>query len=230
MARRVASVRAFTAWATRTGLIDEDPAVTLVAPRGHRELPAVLRPAQVHEVLSTAAVRADDADPVHLRDVAVLEVMYATGVRVSELVGLDVDSIDWERSAVRVLGKGDKERVTPFGTPARQALEEWLAGGRPRLLAPTSGHALFLGARGARLDARVVRRMVHQILGLVPEAPDIGPHGLRHSMATHLLEGGADLRSVQEALGHASIGTTQIYTHVSIERLRRSYAQAHPRA
>ncbi len=230
MARRVASVRAFTAWATRAGLIDEDPAVTLAAPRAHRDLPAVLRPGQVHEMLSTAAVRADDADPVHLRDVAVLEVMYATGIRVSELVGLDVDSIDWERSAVRVLGKGDKERVTPFGTPARQALEEWLAGGRPRLLAPTSGQALFLGARGARLDARVVRRMVHQILGLVPEAPDIGPHGLRHSMATHLLEGGADLRSVQEVLGHASIGTTQIYTHVSIERLRRSYDQAHPRA
>jgi integrase/recombinase XerC len=230
LARRVASVRAFFAWALRQGLIAEDPAVRLVTPRTRRSLPSVIRAGQVSEVLTAATMRADDAEPVHLRDVAILELVYATGIRVSELAGLDVASVDWERATIRVRGKGDKERVVPFGAPARMAVEAWLAEGRPRLLAPASGDALFLGARGGRIDPRVVRRMVHAVVRLVPDAPDVGPHGLRHSMATHLLEGGADLRSVQETLGHASIGTTQIYTHVSIERLRRIYELAHPRA
>lgn len=230
LARRVASVRAFTGWATRNGLLPHDPAARLAAPRARRQLPGVLRQGQVDQVLEGAGVRADDAEPVHLRDLAILEIVYATGIRVSELVALDVQSIDWERRTVRVVGKGDKERVTPFGVPAERSLESWLALGRPRLLCPDSGEALFLGARGRRIDPRVVRRMVHQALRAVPDLPDLGPHGLRHSMATHLLEGGADLRSVQEVLGHASIGTTQIYTHVSIDRLRRSYDQAHPRA
>ena len=230
LARRVASVRAFTGWATRAGLMAEDPAIRLAAPRARRELPAVLRKGQVADVLDAATLRADDADPVHIRDLAILELVYATGVRVSELAGLDVSSIDWERATIRVLGKGSKERVAPFGVPARHAVEDWLTRGRPRLVSPASGDALFLGARGGRVDPRVVRRMVHAALRLVPDTPDLGPHGLRHSMATHLLEGGADLRSVQEVLGHASIGTTQIYTHVSIDRLRRSYEQAHPRA
>jgi integrase/recombinase XerC len=184
----------------------------------------------VSELLEVAGLRADDGDPVHQRDVAMLELLYATGIRVAELVGLDCADLDWSRNAVRVLGKGAKERVVPFGAPAAGALRTWLDVGRARLVAPASGDALFLGARHGRIDPRVVRRVVHELLRHVPDAPDLGPHGLRHSMATHMLEGGADLRSVQEVLGHASLGTTQIYTHVSIERLRSSYEQAHPRA
>ena len=230
LARRVASVRCFTAWALRQGLVAADPAARLVAPQRRRAIPEVLRPGQVEALLDVAAVRADDADPVHLRDRAMLELLYATGIRVSELVGLDVADVDWQRCTVRVTGKGDRERVVPFGTPAARALRRWLDQGRPALVGPASADALFLGARRGRVDARVVRRAVHAVLGHVPDAPDLGPHGLRHTMATHLLEGGADLRSVQEVLGHASLGTTQIYTHVSIERLRSSYEQAHPRA
>jgi integrase/recombinase XerC len=230
LARRVAAVRAFTAWARRQGRIGTDPAVRLVAASPGRSIPEVLKPGQAAALLAVAQVRADDDDPVHLRDRAMLEVLYACGLRVSELVGLDCGDVDWERRTVRVLGKGAKERVVPFGAPAAQALRTWLDDGRPGLGDASSGDALFLGARGARVDPRVVRRVVHGVLRLVPEAPDLAPHGLRHSMATHLLEGGADLRSVQEVLGHASLGTTQIYTHVSIERLRSSYEQAHPRA
>ena len=169
-------------------------------------------------------------DPVHQRDVAMLELLYATGMRVSELVGMQCADLDWSRQTARVLGKGARERVVPFGNPAARALHTWINEGRVRLSGPTSGDALFLGARGGRVDPRVVRRAVHGLLAHVPDAPDVGPHGLRHSMATHLVEGGADLRSVQEVLGHASLGTTQIYTHVSIERLRSSYDRAHPRA
>ena len=230
LARRVAAVRGFTAWAVRRGLLDSDPAARLVAPHPRRAIPEVLRPRQVEGLLEVAELRADDADPVHLRDRAMLELIYATGIRVAELVGLDVADVDWSRSTVRVTGKGDRQRVVPFGAPAARAVRQWLEDGRPVLVGPGSGAALFLGARGARVDARVVRRTVHEVLRHVPDAPDLGPHGLRHSMATHLLEGGADLRSVQEVLGHASLGTTQIYTHVSIERLRSSYEQAHPRA
>jgi integrase/recombinase XerC len=230
LARRVAAVRSFTAWSVRRGLIDSDPAGRLAAPTPRRAIPEVLRQAHVVDLLDVAELRADDADPVHQRDVAMLELLYATGIRVSELVGLDCSDVDWPRHAVRVLGKGARERVVPFGTPAARALRTWLEEGRPRLMAPASGDALFLGARHGRIDARVVRRAVHELLRHVTDAPDLGPHGLRHSMATHMLEGGADLRSVQEVLGHASLGTTQIYTHVSIERLRSSYEQAHPRA
>jgi integrase/recombinase XerC len=230
LARRVAAVRGFTAWAVRVGLLSTDPAARLTAPSRRRSIPEVLRPGQVEQLLEVAAVRADDANPLHLRDVAMLEVLYATGIRVSELVGLDCSDVDWSRHAVRVLGKGAKERVVPFGTPAGRALLRWIDGGRPAVATADSGDALFLGAQHKRIDPRVVRRSVHDLLRHVPDAPDLGPHGLRHSMATHLLEGGADLRSVQEVLGHASLSTTQVYTHVSIERLRSSYEQAHPRA
>ncbi len=147
-----------------------------------------------------------------------------------ELCGLDVDDLDDDRRVVRVLGKGRKERSVPYGRPAALALDAWRRGGRPALATPTSGPALFLGVRGGRLDQRAVRTLVHARVGEVPGAPDIGPHGLRHSAATHLLEGGADLRSVQEILGHASLATTQRYTHVTTDRLRRAYRQAHPRA
>ena len=230
LARRAAAARAFTAWACRRGLMEADPALRLTAPSPHRRIPEVLRPGQVREVLAVAAARADDRDPSHIRDKAMLELLYATGIRVSELVGLDQADLDWSRNAVRVLGKGAKERVVPFGVPAGSALTEWMDAGRPRLATDRSADALFLGARGGRVDSRVVRRAVHRVLGFVPDVADLGPHGLRHSMATHLLEGGADLRTVQEVLGHSSLATTQIYTHVSIERLRSSYDQAHPRA
>lgn len=230
ISRHVAAARSFTGWAMRQGLVEVDPAARLSAPVARRGIPDVLRPGQVEELMAVATLRADDSDPVHLRDVAMLELLYATGMRVSELVGMDCADLDWSRQTARVLGKGARERVVPFGNPAARALHTWINEGRERLSGPTTGDALFLGARGGRVDARVVRRAVHALLAHVPDAPDVGPHGLRHSMATHLVEGGADLRSVQEVLGHASLGTTQIYTHVSIERLRSSYDRAHPRA
>jgi integrase/recombinase XerC len=230
IARHVAATRCFTGWALRQGLVEVDPASRLSAPAARRGIPDVLRPGQVDELMAVATLRADDAGPVHQRDVAILELLYATGMRVSELVGMQCSDLDWSRHTARVMGKGARERVVPFGTPAARALRTWIDEGRPRLAGPSSGAALFLGARGGRVDPRVVRRAVHGLLAHVPDAPDVGPHGLRHSMATHLVEGGADLRSIQEVLGHASLGTTQIYTHVSIERLRSSYDRAHPRA
>jgi len=174
------------------------------------------------------------ADPVErataLRDQAILELLYATGVRVSELCGLDIGDVDYERSLIRVIGKGNKQRAVPMGRPAQAALRAWLDTGRDRLRVRGSGAAVFLGVRGRRIDPRIVRAVVHARIAQVEGAPDLGPHGLRHSAATHLLEGGADLRSVQELLGHARLATTQVYTHVSVERLVRSYERAHPRA
>jgi integrase/recombinase XerC len=167
---------------------------------------------------------------VALRDAAILELFYATGIRVSELCGMDAASLDHGRRTVRVRGKGDKERTVPVGVPAIRAVTRWLETGRPVLATAASGPALFLGVRGGRLDPRTARRIVHERLSEAGTARDVGPHGIRHSAATHLLEGGADLRSVQEILGHSSPATTQIYTHVSIERLKTSYRQAHPRA
>ncbi len=228
LSRRAAAVRRFTAWLARTGRADDDPGALLANPRRHRELPAVLRQDEVRALLDAATARAD-GDVVGVRDVAVLELLYATGIRVGELCGLDVDDVDHARGVVRVVGKGDKERSVPFGRPASRALDRWLAA-RGALVVDGSGPALFLGQRGARVDPRTVRRMVHARIEDVEGAPDLGPHGLRHTAATHLLEGGADLRSVQELLGHASLATTQLYTHVSSERLRQAYAQAHPRA
>lgn len=230
VARRSASLRTFFGWATRQGHVDADPSLRLVAPKRHRTLPPVLAKVDAAGLLDVAGVAADDDDPVHVRDRAVLELLYATGVRVGELTGLDIDDVDFQSDVIRVIGKGDKERRVPFGRPARSALNEWLERGRPRLVVDRSGPGLFLGRRGRRIDPRQVRSLVHDMLTHVPDAPDLGPHGLRHSAATHLLEGGADLRMVQELLGHASLATTQIYTHVSIERLAASYAQAHPRA
>jgi integrase/recombinase XerC len=230
MARRATAVRVFTAWAQRTGRAGADPGALLGSPRAHRTLPSALRKDEARHLLEAAAARADDGSPVGLRDVAILELLYATGIRVGELCGLDVDDVDRERRVVRVLGKGRKERSVPFGRPADAAVSAWVATGRPALAVHGSGAALFLGVRGRRIDQRAVRSMVHARLVDVPGAPDLGPHGLRHTAATHLLEGGADLRTVQELLGHASLATTQVYTHVTTDRLRRAYHQAHPRA
>jgi integrase/recombinase XerC len=230
MARRATAVRVFTAWAHRMGLVAADPGALLANPKAHRTLPAVLDVQDVRSLLDAAQERVAAGDPVALRDVAVLELLYASGIRVGELVALDVDDLDPARRVVRVFGKGRKERVAPYGVPAAAALRRWLEDGRRHLVRPGSGPALFLGSRGGRLDQRAVRTLVHARLADVPGAPDTGPHGLRHSAATHLLEGGADLRSVQEILGHASLATTQLYTHVTTERLRSAYLQAHPRA
>ncbi|HEX6057205.1 MAG TPA: tyrosine recombinase XerC [Intrasporangium sp.] len=229
IARHAAAARTFLKWAARTGRINTDPSLRLVAPRRNRALPGVLKQREASAMLDVAAIRADDSDPIHVRDRAVLELLYASGVRVGELVALDVDDVDLDQRVARVMGKGAKERMVPFGVPAARALSEWLAA-RRALLGPRSGPSLFLGRRGARIDPRQVRSVVHEVLSHLPDAPDLGPHGLRHSAATHLLEGGADLRMVQEVLGHASLATTQIYTHVSVDRLRASYEQAHPRA
>jgi integrase/recombinase XerC len=230
MARRATAVRVFTAWALRTGRTSADAGAQLGSPKAHKPLPPALDVAQARALLDTAGLVAADDGPVGVRDVAILELLYATGIRVGELCGLDVDDVDRSRRVLRVFGKGRKERTVPYGVPADAALGRWLEGGRGRLLAPGAGAALFLGARGARIDQRAVRSLVHRRLADVPGAPDLGPHGLRHTAATHLLEGGADLRAVQELLGHASLATTQIYTHVSAERLRKAYQLAHPRA
>lgn len=229
LARRAAGARSFTAWAHRCGLLPVDVGVLLASPKAHRPLPAVLRQSQARALVDGAGESAD-SEPVGLRDRVIVELLYGTGVRVGELCGLDVDDVDDSRRLLRVLGKGGKERSVPYGVPAQQAVDAYLSDGRPVLAVAGSGPALLLGARGRRIDPRAVRRVVHERLAGVPGAPDLGPHGLRHSAATHLLEGGADLRSVQELLGHATLATTQIYTHVSVERLRASYQQAHPRA
>ena len=226
LARRTACIRTFTSYCHRRGWLPDDPGLLLGHAKTPRPLPSVLDQEQAHAVLEAPSTQ----DPKDLRDQAVLELLYATGVRVGELCALDVDDVDRERHVIRVVGKGRKERSVPFGLPALRALDKWCVHGRPLWIRAASGPALFLGVRGGRVDAGTVRRVVHARLRQVEGAPDMGPHGLRHTAATHLLEGGADLRSVQELLGHASLNTTQIYTHVSIERLRAAYRQAHPRA
>ena len=246
LARRAAAARAFTAWACAGGWLGRDPGPLLGTARIRRRLPQVPRQDQMAAVLSAAGSRGGAAGQgggrggrargrgleaeLALRDAAIMELLYATGIRVSELCGLDVDDLDEGRNTARVLGKGGRERTVPVGLPAVRAVAAWRRAGRPALAVPGSGPALFLGARGGRLDPRTARRVVHARLAAVTGVPDSGPHGLRHAAATHLLEGGADLRSVQEILGHASLGSTQIYTHVSVERLATAYRQAHPRA
>ncbi|MBB4963950.1 integrase/recombinase XerC [Saccharothrix violaceirubra] len=230
LARRTAAARTFTAWATRTGILTEDPGLRLVAPKAHRTLPAVLRADQAEAAMSAAELGAREGDPVALRDQAVVELLYATGVRVAELCGLDLDDVDYSQRVIRVLGKGSRERVVPFGVPAERAVRRWVEQGRTTLVGDRSHRALFLGARGGRLDTRTARRVVHDVVGAVPGAVDTGPHGLRHSAATHLLEGGADLRTVQELLGHATLATTQLYTHVTVERLKAIHDRTHPRS
>lgn len=230
LARRAAAARTFTAWAHRAGHLTADPGARLVAPRPHRTLPSVLRADQAKDAMAAVSSGASEGDPVALRDQAVVELLYATGIRVAELCGLDLGDVDYSLRVIRVLGKGGRERSTPFGVPAERALRRWLEEGRNALVAPDSPAALFLGARGGRLNQRAVRTLVHEVVAVVPDAPDIGPHGLRHSAATHLLEGGADLRTVQELLGHATLATTQLYTHVTVERLKAIHDRTHPRS
>jgi integrase/recombinase XerC len=307
IARRAASARAFTDFARQRGWLATDPGAQLRSPKVHRHLPEVLAQDQMTAVLTGNAgrlgvrPRKSSANAVlraaiDLRDAAIMELLYATGIRVSELCGLDIGHLDLTRRTIRVLGKRSKERVVPVGIPAVQALLGWVERGRPTVTevqtassprpvgsaaaasvrlrsagggSPGGGSAgggsaggasgrvsaagglagggpagaasarggsagadmaLFLGAKGGRIDPRTVRRVVHARIAAAKSIPDIGPHGLRHTAATHLLEGGADLRSVQEILGHASLATTQIYTHVSIDRLIAVYHQAHPRA
>ena len=232
-ARRAAAARAFTAWALRTERISADPGAQLVSPRAHRGLPTVLRADQATDLIEGDLPGKDR--PEALRDRAVLELLYATGVRVSELCGLDRADLDESRRVVRVFGKGAKERAVPYGLPAQRALDDWLRHGRPHLTSGVGraggagGDALFLGVKGGRLQQTVVRRIV-DAAARAAGLPHTSPHDLRHSAATHLLDGGADLRAVQDLLGHASLSSTQIYTHVSTERLRAAFKQAHPRA
>ncbi|MFG1999375.1 tyrosine recombinase XerC [Spirillospora sp. NPDC048911] len=224
LARRTAAARVFTRHLHRRGLISQDPGPLLGTPKRQRDLPTVLTQGEAARLLDE--MEAEGA--LGLRDRAVLEVLYGTGVRVSELCGLDIDDLDTTRRTARVLGKGGRERTVPVGEPAARAVADWLRRGRPAVVTKASGPALFLGARGGRLHPTSARRIVHTRIGEVG-VPDMSPHGLRHSAATHLLEGGADLRSVQEILGHASLQTTQLYTHVSAERLKQVHRQAHPR-
>ncbi|HEY3507465.1 MAG TPA: tyrosine recombinase XerC [Actinocatenispora sp.] len=227
LARRAAAVRTFSTWAHREGLVPTDAAQQLGVPRAQHALPSVLRADQAAALVE--APTASGPDPVGLRDALVLELLYATGVRVGELCGLDIADVDRERRVVRVLGKGRKERSVPYGVPAERALAAYLDHGRPKLAGERSGAALVLGVRGGRLDQRAVRRII-EVRAAAAGVPVVSPHALRHSAATHLLDGGADLRAVQELLGHASLATTQVYTHVSVDRLRTAYRQAHPRA
>jgi integrase/recombinase XerC len=266
LARRSAAARSLTAWLLHTGAVTSDAAIRLKAPKPDRHLPRVLTRSQIDGILAGLAGRAAEEDPLALRDLAVIELLYASALRVSEIASLDLGSIDPGQLTVRVVGKGSKERVVPFGVPAQHAIDRYLQLGRPVLIEPVhiepvpnktvlmkpavplkpaalsktpmmktpqpspSERALFLGSRGGRIGTRAIYELVSSLLAEVPGSGPSGPHALRHTAATHLLDGGADLRAVQEMLGHASLGTTQIYTHVSAERLKESYRSAHPRA
>lgn len=229
IARKSASIRAFFAWANDKKLVDQNPAARLKSPKASRTLPKVVSATAINELLNEMAVQAQGSDPQLMRDYAVVELLYSSGLRVSELVGLDLDSVDFSRKLLRVTGKGSKERLVPFGAPAKHAVENWLVRGRETLRHEQLTNALFLNSQGKRLGVRQVYSLVAKQLAQTPTGA-AGPHSLRHSAATHLLDGGADLRAVQELLGHASLGTTQIYTHVSIDRLKSGYKSAHPRA
>ena len=231
LSRRAVSIRIFTKWAHKKGYLTTDVGLSLATPKGHRTLPEVLTVADASLAMDALETRVGEEEgPLAMRDLAILEVLYATGARVSELCGLDFSDVDYSRNTIRVLGKGNKERTIPLGNPAMKALDNWIKSGRPQIATDKSGAAIFLGARGKRIDQRTVRTIVYEALSALEGVERMGPHALRHSAATHLLEGGADLRTVQEILGHASLATTQIYTHVSTERLQKAFKQAYPRA
>ena len=230
ISRRTASIRSFTAWAYRRGYLDSDPGLLVTSARGDQKLPQVQTPSDTAELLSYAATRArEENSPAAIRDWAILETIYATGIRVSEVCSLDTTSIDQQGMTLRVIGKGNKERVVPFTRACLSALQAWLSHGRPSLAIPEAGRALFVGDKGRRIDPRVIRAMIHRMCAQAG-VRDLAPHALRHTAATHILAGGADLRAVQEILGHSSLQTTQRYTHVDAQRLSAIYKQAHPRA
>lgn len=229
LSRKTASLRAFTSWAHERGILPTDPALALATARAVQRLPQVLNRNDAERLMEDARSRVEDEGSVALRDWAILETIYATGIRVSELSGLDLTSLERASATLRVLGKGNKERVVPLTPIALTAIERWLGQGRPALAHEDSGPALFVGERGKRIDARIVRSMIHREAARAG-VPDLAPHALRHTAATHLLQGGADLRSVQEILGHSSLRTTQRYTHVDADRLSAIYQRAHPRA
>ena len=229
IARKSAAVRSFTAWALKNGFSNVDPGLRLRSPKASRTLPKVVSRESLAMVFESLQAKATEDNPQGVRDLVIVELLYASGARVSELVGLDLENIDYSRNIMRVMGKGSKQRMVPFGQPAREALDMWIRLARPKLVSENSGSALLLNSRGTRIGVRQVYGLVAKLLEATPTGA-AGPHSLRHSAATHLLDGGADLRAVQELLGHASLGTTQIYTHVSIERLRDGYKNAHPRA
>lgn len=230
ISRRTASIRSFTAWAYRRGYLDSDPGLLVTSARGDQKLPLVQTPSDTAELLSYAATRArEENSPAAIRDWAILETIYATGIRVSEVCSLDTTSIDQQGMTLRVIGKGNKERVVPFTRACLSALQAWLSHGRPSLAIPEAGRALFVGDKGRRIDPRVIRSMIHRMCAQAG-VRDLAPHALRHTAATHILAGGADLRAVQEMLGHSSLQTTQRYTHVDAQRLSAIYKQAHPRA
>lgn len=230
ISRRTASIRSFTAWAYRRGYLDSDPGLLVTSARGDQKLPQVQTPSDTAELLSYAATRTrEENSPAAIRDWAILETIYATGIRVSEVCSLDTTSIDQQGMTLRVIGKGNKERVVPFTRACLSALQAWLSHGRPSLAIPEAGRALFVGEKGRRIDPRVIRAMIHRMCAQAG-VRDLAPHALRHTAATHILAGGADLRAVQEMLGHSSLQTTQRYTHVDAQRLSAIYKQAHPRA
>lgn len=231
LARKSASIRAYTAWLLETGRAATDPGLRLRSPKTSRTLPKVVSRETMVEIFNELESKATPENPLGIQNLLMVELLYASGMRVSELVGLNLEDLDLGRNIVRVTGKGNKQRMVPFGQPARVALDRWLREGRTQIesIAPSASSALLLTSRGKRVGVRQVYALVASLLDGTPTGV-AGPHALRHSAATHLLDGGADLRAVQEILGHASLGTTQIYTHVSIDRLRDGYQNAHPRA
>ena len=229
LARKSAAIRSFSAWLKKNELVDVDFAQRLKSPKSTRSLPKVVSRETLAEIFQTLSSNANVENPNAMRDLLAIEILYASGCRVSELVGLNLEDVDYARNILRVMGKGSKQRMVPFGVPAREALDAWVRHGRSQFLNDKSGQALLINSRGQRLGVRQVYALVASLTDGTPTGAT-GPHALRHSAATHLLDGGADLRAVQELLGHASLGTTQIYTHVSVERLRDGYEKAHPRA
>jgi len=229
LARKTSAIKNFTAWRADSGFADQDPALRLRSPKLDRPLPKVASEISLAEVFDRMLFQATADNPVGLMNHCAVELLYATGMRVSELAGLDLSDIDHERQLLRVTGKGNKQRMLPYGLRAKDAIERWIRVGRPAVEMPTSSDALLLSSRGGRVGVRQLYDIVASQLATT-SVGSAGPHTLRHSAATHLLDHGADLRAVQEILGHASLATTQIYTHVSVERLRSSFEQAHPRA
>jgi integrase/recombinase XerC len=229
LARKSAAVRAFTAWLFKQGKLDSDPGLKLRSPKASRTLPKVLSREAMSGVFDVLEPLATTENPTGISDLLMVEILYGSGIRVSELVGLNLDDIDYSRKILRVTGKGNKQRMVPYSDPASDALAKWIRDGRTQFVNETSGNALLISSRGKRIGVRQVYALV---AGLLTETAvgAAGPHALRHSAATHLLDGGADLRAVQELLGHSSLATTQIYTHVSVDRLKQGYLKAHPRA